>query len=273
MPPKRITMKPDDIEGDGILDINLGNLPAKVAAMYKKLKDKKINKMEIFRRPLENALVGALDLFTGNSATKFLDNSKYDKLFHLGIIINDKFLFHKQENFNLEKIPRGFKKTKGIELSPVSDFGDITIKNLFRRTRNDMGEKKFYGYDALKNNCQHFVIKSLRSVSAAFDEDFVKQDLKELANNIPVWKQKIGVALTDVARTGKKLIGGGDPNEDEKDKKKKKPPKKRPPTVQERMQKAMEDKHDDDDPAGGLTIDTTHKYGRSAMIGRSVGIK
>jgi len=213
MPPKKaakITLGDDEMEGDGMFDaIKLGNLPEKVARLYKQKKDDEIKSIKIFRRPLEKELIGALDVFTGNSASNFLKKTPYDKLFHLGLIINDKLLFHKQENFALERIPSGFKKTKGIEYSPVSDFGDITIKTLFRRTRDKMGDKKFYGYDALKNNCQDFILAALDSVGAKYDREFVKQDLEELANDIPEWKQKIGVALTDVARGAKKVIGGG----------------------------------------------------------------
>ena len=212
MAPKKaskIRLGDDEMEGDGMFDINLGNLPEKVARLYKQKKDDEIKSIKIFRRPLEKELIGALDLFTGNSASNFLKKTPYDKLFHLGLLINDKLLFHKQENFSLERIPSGFKKTKGIEYSPVSDFGDITIKTLFRRTRDKMGDKKFYGYDALKNNCQDFILAALDSVGAKYDKEFVKQDLEELANDIPEWKQKIGVALTDVARGAKKVIGGG----------------------------------------------------------------
>ena len=214
MPPKkssRVTM-----EGDGLFDeIKLGNLPSSVQAFYKKHKDKKIDKMEIFRRPVGDAIEGALNAFTGNSVDKFFKQTPYDTLFHLGIIINDKFLFHKQENFTLSSIPGGLKKFlkgKDMEISQVSGYGDITIKDLFRRTRDKMGEKKFYGYDAFKNNCQDFVVAALESVGATFDKDFVKQDLKKLADKIPSFTQEVGNAFTGFARGARQLIGlgGGD---------------------------------------------------------------
>ena len=212
MPPKKtnkITMSSTNkiIEGDG-----LPNLPAKVQSLYKKVKDDKIKKMEIFRRPVGKAIEKALDAFSGNAVEEFFKKTEYDKLFHLGIIINDKFLFHKQENFTLERIPGGYKKflkSKDLELSPVSNYGDITIKDLFRRTRDKMGDKKFYGYDAFKNNCQDFVVKALESVNAKFDKDFVKQNLKKLSKKVPTFTKSLTNFFTDFARTARRLVGLG----------------------------------------------------------------
>jgi hypothetical protein len=190
--------------GDGILN----KLPSSVQALLDKVGDKKIDSLEIFRRPLEKELTGALDFLTGDSVKKFLNKSNYDKLFHLGIIINNKFIFDKQENFHFVKIPKGFRKPN-VEYSPVSNIPDITIKQLFRETRKKMGDKKFFGYDALKNNCQDFVVASLEAIGASFNKDFVKQDLTDLVKRIPKWQQKFSTALIGVARDVKRISGTG----------------------------------------------------------------
>ena len=289
MPPKKITMK----SGDGVFDeIKLPNLPNKVQQLYKKLKEKKIDKMVVFRRPVGDAIEGALNAFTGNSVDKFFKQTPYDTLFHLGIIINDKYLFHKQENFTLENIPGGYKKFikgKDLELDPVSDFGDITIKDLFRKTRDKMGDKKFYGYDAFKNNCQDFVVKALEAVGAKFDKSFVKQDLKKLSKKIPSFTKKIGNFFTDFARTARQLIGfgNGSSNEggaEEKEEEKKKPPPKkkdaRTSTPQERLQKKRDDeddesKRDDEDKPNRpplSIVPTKSGNGYNTIVGRSVVI-
>lgn len=190
--------------GNGILN----KLPSSVQALLDKVGDKKIDTLEIFRRPLEKELTGALDFLTGDSVKKFLNKSNYDKLFHLGIIINNKFIFDKQENFHFEKIPKGFRKPN-VEYSPVSNVPDITIKQLFRETRKKMGDNKFFGYDALKNNCQDFVVASLEAIGASFNKDFVKQDLTDLVKRIPKWQQKFSTALIGVARDVKRISGTG----------------------------------------------------------------
>ena len=290
MPPKkssRVTM-----EGDGLFDeIKLGNLPSSVQAFYKKHKDKKIDKMEIFRRPVGDAIEGALNAFTGNSVDKFFKQTPYDTLFHLGIIINDKFLFHKQESFTLSSIPGGLKKFlkgKDMEISQVSGYGDITIKDLFRRTRDKMGEKKFYGYDAFKNNCQDFVVAALESVGATFDKDFVKQDLKKLADKIPSFTQEVGNAFTGFARGARQLIGlgGGDGGAEDRGAEDRgaqppPPPRRRPrprPIKTDQSSLKPRDKEEDaDEKELPKDPDKTHTYNRKKgngmpMEGRSVNI-
>ena len=190
--------------GNGILN----KLPSSVQALLDKVGDKKIDTLEIFRRPLEKELTGALDFLTNDSVKKFLNKSNYDKLFHLGLIINNKFIFDKQENFHFEKMPKGFRKPN-VEYSAVSNVPNITIKQLFRETRKKMGDNKFFGYDALKNNCQDFVVASLEAIGASFNKDFVKQDLTDLVKRIPKWQQKFSTALIGVARDVKRISGTG----------------------------------------------------------------
>ena len=191
-------------DGEGILN----KLPSSVQSLLDKVGEKKVDSLEVFRRPLEKELTGALDFLTGDSIKKFLKSGKHDQLFHLGLIINNKFIFDKQENFHFEKIPKGFRKPN-VEYSPVSNIPNITIKQLFKETRKKMGDKKFFGYDALKNNCQDFVVASLESIGAKFNKDFIKQDLTELVKNIPQWQQKFSSALIGVARDVKRIKGTG----------------------------------------------------------------
>jgi len=229
MPPKKSdkitmsdTMSDSKIDGDGLLDMEslLPNLPRKIQNLYKKVKNDKVVELEIFRRPVGKAIEKALDAFSGNAVDKFFKNTKYDKLFHLGIIVNKKYLFHKQENFTIETIPGGYKKFvkgKELELSPVSGFSDdLTIKRMFRDTRKLMGEAKFYGYDAFKNNCQKFVVKVMEAIGAKYDKDFVLQDLKKLSKKVPSFTKKLTNFFTDFARTARRVIGLGAEEEEKK---------------------------------------------------------
>ena len=222
MPPKKSdkitmsdTMSDSKIDGDGLLDMEslLPNLPRKIQNLYKKVKNDKVVELEIFRRPVGKAIEKALDAFSGNAVDKFFKNTKYDQLFHLGLIVNKKYLFHKQETFTLETIPGGyakFVKGKELELKPVSGFSsDLTIKKMFRDTRKLMGEKQFYGYDAFSNNCQRFVVKTLTAIGAKFDKEFVLQDLKKLSKSVPSFTRKLTNFFTDFARTARRVIGFG----------------------------------------------------------------
>jgi len=200
----------DVIEGEGVFD--LGNLTAKSALMYKRKKDVKITSIQLFRRPVEDALTGAMDALTGNAVSKFFKSTSHDQLFHLGLIINGKFLYHKQANIAIEQMPSGFRKGKKIELKPVTGFdGDLTFKDMYRRTRDKVGEKKFYAYDSFKNNCQDFIINTLDTIGATYDRDWVKQDVKEIVKNAPDFFPGLAKAITDTASVAEKIVGGGEP--------------------------------------------------------------
>lgn len=234
-PPKKITISEkcemecnDDMEGGNIFDgVNLGNLTARSAEMYKKKKDAKITSLQLFRRPVEDALTGVMDAFTGNAVSKYFKSTSHDKLFHLGLIINGKFLYHKQANIAIESMPNGFRKGKKIELKPVTGFSkDLTFKDMYRRTRDEMGEKKFYDYDSFKNNCQDFIIDTLDTIGATYDKDWVKQDVEEIVEESPSWFPSLAKALTDTASVAEKVVGGG---VDDKPKKRRGRPRKEKP--------------------------------------------
>ena len=223
MPKKRITIKDaddshvvkdrrhrprpkeDEIEGEG-----LGNLTPSSAEMYKKKKNAKVTSIQLFRRPVEDALTGVMDLFTGNAVSKYFKSTSHDKLFHLGLIINGKWLYHKQANIAIESMPNGFRKGKKIELKPVTGFSsDLTFKDMYRRTREKVGEKKFYEYDSFKNNCQDFILDTLDTIGADFDRDWVKQDVSKIVEKSPSWFPDLAKALTDTASVAEKVVGAG----------------------------------------------------------------
>lgn len=225
MPKKRITIKDDDdrhvikdrrnrsrprqkedeMEGEG-----LGNLTPSSAEMYKKKKNAKITSIQLFRRPVEDALTGVMDLFTGNAVSKYFKSTSHDKLFHLGLIINGKWLYHKQANIAIESMPNGFRKGKKIELKPVTGFSsDLTFKDMYRRTREKVGEKKFYDYDSFKNNCQDFILDTLDTIGADYDREWVKQDVEKIVEKSPLWFPDLAKALTDTASVAEKIVGAG----------------------------------------------------------------
>ena len=176
----------------------------------KKYGKEKIKKIEIFRKPLDKKLVSALNKLVNDEVDEFLKKQPYDKFFHLGILINDKYAFDKQESYSFVKVNKN-SFLKKAETSPVNlSKKDITIDNLVNLTKKGMGDAKFKGYHPLNNNCQDFILNALDSIDAKYDKDFVKQDLVELSKKIPAWKQKISEFVVGLARGVKKITGQGE---------------------------------------------------------------
>ncbi len=269
---KKITMtEQDEMEGGDLFDMNLGNLTSKSAEMYKKKKNDKITSLELFRRPVEDALTGVMDAFTGNAVSKYFKSTSHDKLFHLGLIINGKFLYHKQANIAIEQMPKGFKKGKKLELKPVTGFSsDLTFKEMYRRTRDKMGEKKFYDYDSFKNNCQDFIVDTLDTIGATYDKEWVKQDVEGIVEKSPSWFPDLAKALTDTASVAEKVVGGGKGDDDKPKKRgrgrpRKKKPDKEPDEKDEVITRGEQMRRREEASAKAET--------KGAIEGRSVSIK
>ncbi len=204
-----IDCKTKEIKGEG-----LGKLPSSIERLLEKNRDKVISKITIFRLPLADALVKALNVLTDNSVKKFLKrDDKHDELFHLGMFLETTdgkmFVLDKQQNMSFVVAKKSFLKQKDIELSPVSNLPDgLTIGGLFDAGRKKMGSK-YYTYNALSNNCQRFVAENLDAIGASYDREFVVQNLEQLAKKLPLWQKKFSVFATDAAREIDKVVSIG----------------------------------------------------------------
>ena len=273
-PPKKITMDKEDMDMEGGNIVNLGNLTAKSAEMYKKKKDAKITSLQLFRRPVEDALTGVMDAFTGNAVSKYFKSTSHDKLFHLGLIINGKFLYHKQANIAIESMPNGFRKGKKIELKPVTGFSsDLTFKDMYRRTRDKMGEKKFYDYDSFKNNCQDFIVDTLDTIGATYDKEWVKQDVEEIVEESPSWFPSLAKALTDTASVAEKVVGGGKGDNDKPKKRGRGRPRKKKPDEKPEVMTGGEHMRRREEARAKAEAKAAEAETKGAIEGRSVSIK
>jgi hypothetical protein len=219
IPNKRKTTKKEEIEEiEGGLALKLEKFPVSAKKLLDKVGNEPVFKITIFRKPLGGILTKTLNKLTKGALDNFLKTAPYDKFFHLGIIINDKYLMDKQDSFTFKKVnAKKFLKTKGMETRvPQISYEGLTIKSLVDKTKAKMGDKKFFGYEPLKNNCQDFIIALLDSINAKFDRNFVKQKVEQLAKTVPTWKQKIAEFLVAIPRTAKRVsvAKGIDPNEE-----------------------------------------------------------
>jgi hypothetical protein len=105
----------------------------------------------------------------------------YDKLFHLSLNINEKY------NLDKDGVAISFKRgaSKGEKIN-VKVPDNITIQQLFDKTRKRMGEKDFLDYTAEKLNCQDFIDNILSAIGSNSSElkKFVMQDAKAIIQKL-----------------------------------------------------------------------------------------
>ena len=179
-------------------------LPKSFRDTLEKYKDNKIKTIEIVRVPLTKATNVFANLVSGG---KFEDVAKKQGeagFFHLFSYITldngTKLIYEKNErpvlqvdNSELSDKAQSIK-TSGRNI-PLGDFINNAMKS--------MGEDRYITYDALKNNCQDFLMGSLNAnglLNAGLSK-FIKQDLTELIENTSEFSKILAKGATGIGGT------------------------------------------------------------------------
>ncbi len=172
-----------NINGTGLFTRDVGRLPPAVRNLLEKVKDEKITNVTVWREPLSYSKL----------AKFFKINMAYDEIFHLAININGKYNLEKDSVIIFESgSPKGEQKQTTITQ-------DITIGELFEKTRKKMGDSAFTEYSAAKNNCQDFVLNLLSVLNTGSElKDFVKQDTQKIFAGLPKYSELLGQAVNTV---------------------------------------------------------------------------
>lgn len=185
-------------------------MPPNVKSMLDKYGDVIITDMTIARNPVGSALISALSVASMGEFKKNLDNSPYDKLFHLKLIITlqngIKLALEKVERVSLTKYT---KPVKGQEDEDVSVDKQITLGQLYHNAEMAMGDR-FYPYSARDNNCQNFILSVLKASGIGGERDFafIKQDTKSLFGD-DSFVRKLSNTITDIGARFNVLLQGG----------------------------------------------------------------
>jgi hypothetical protein len=155
------------MEGNGIRS----GLRPSVKKLLEQVGDEKITSLTVWREVLPYS----------RFVKTIRPDIPYDKLFHLSLNINGKY--------NLDKdgvaisFKRGSPKGEKMTVSPPSD---MTIKDLFDKTRKRMGESNFLNYEVDTLNCQHFIDNILSAIGSNTNElkKFVNQDVKKVIDKL-----------------------------------------------------------------------------------------
>lgn len=193
-----IAEEPGGTYGEGIIRAE-GKLRPSVLSLLKQVGNEKITSLTIWRRILPYSKV-----------VKFLaPDVAPDKLYHTSLNINGKY--------NLEKdgvsvvFTRG--KPDGETLSvKVPSGSNLTIQELFDKTRKRMGDKDFGDYNIEKLNCQNFVDNMLSAIglNSAEARKFVNQETEKVIESLGgKWVKALATAYQAVKEVGDVVQEGG----------------------------------------------------------------
>ena len=186
-----------------------GKLPPKSRALLEAVGDEPITSLDIVRTPIESWINKTLQFISGGTWQDAVKSTGYDKLFHLSLWINKKYLLHKIETTTLAKDTNPIKadsETMNVSLGNRQ----ITIRELVERTRAEMGDQRFTAYNPASENCQDFLIAVMKANKLLTQpiQVFIKQDAVQIFSKTPKWTEKIATFITDLGARSNRFVQG-----------------------------------------------------------------
>jgi len=172
-------------------------LPKSFRKFLEKHGSEPLNSFEVYRVPLDKLTTVMLHLITAGQWNEIKKRGGQDKLFHVFAIINGKYTYEKTA---VPVLKEGTSAAEGNEHSsaPVQK---MTILEFITNAIKAMGDK-YYTYSALGgNNCQNFLIDSLKANGMLnhIISNFLFQDIRKLVEETPAFSKWLAQKTTDIA--------------------------------------------------------------------------
>jgi hypothetical protein len=152
-------------------------------AVLEKYGNQQIRGMRLVRQPVMSAIDSILNTVSIGKWASLKKKYGFDKFFHLGLEVDlsdGKKLT--VEKLDVVEVSDNNYEGKGVEMQAVPlKSRQFTLNQLLETARRNVGDKRFFEYDAFKNNCQWFVSYLLegQNLYGPKEKEFVFQDIKE----------------------------------------------------------------------------------------------
>jgi len=177
-------------------EASLSQYPRKVQNFLNKHSNEVMSNIRVCRVPISSTLNKVLDVISLGSWSSAKKKQNYDNMFHLYLSFTlggKRVILDKQSNITIALSNKECKDSM-----PVPSSGELTLKTFLERGRKRVGDAKFFPYNAMNNNCQDFLWNLLvaNKLSTPALIKFIKQDIGELAKDVPGFTKKIADAAT-----------------------------------------------------------------------------
>lgn len=176
------------------------HFPKRFRNALKEFGDEPITSISMYRAPVDRIGEMAVQLITAGKWNDIKNKAGVDKVFHTGMVINNKYTLEKLSKLELRKDTSTLNK-KDTETFDIPVNKEITINELVSNAYKKMRDK-FFKYDFLNNNCQSFVqgVLSASGLLSSSANQWIKQDISKIIEEMPSLSKYLGKKLTDVAR-------------------------------------------------------------------------
>lgn len=160
--------------------------------------DEMVRTMKIVRTPVNKLITQFLNVISLGVFKKLQKKEGVDKFFHLKVVVNDEYVLEKNQTLNIGGKFKPTDQDESLEV-PIDESRYLTIQQMVDNTKARMGPN-FGPYDALKNNCQDFIMNLLISNELNNEENtaFVKQPIDNLVKELPGYVGETARTVTDL---------------------------------------------------------------------------
>ena len=222
-----------DIEGRGFLDTlrsGVKNIYGRVKGfitgirndfqpyvrnLLEKISTNKIVKLVVIREPIKQAINMLVNAITDNKVSEFKKQLSIDDLFHLYMIatLDDGRLIRIEKNSEIDvKQISSIPNAKNDNMLNINIPNSLTVNDLLANTKNKIGDRLFWDYNSMTNNCQDFLYFLLYTngfeSSNPSMKSFIKQDLTRLSKSLSSTSKNIMGKITSLGKQVQILVGG-----------------------------------------------------------------
>jgi len=190
----------------GLIQWMLPKLPKAFRKFMEAHQDEPIKSITVYRSPLDHLATGAINVLTAGNWEDIKHKAGMDKLFHVYMIINNKYTYEKESVPKIGPVKDADFRRPNAEALQIPVRRSLKMGDFIGNAEKEMGEK-YYKYDAWENNCQDFLLGSLKGSGLVTPaaSSFLKQDIKKLVEETPSLSKYLGRELTDLAGAAEKL--------------------------------------------------------------------
>ena len=186
-----------------------------VRKLLDEIKGNKIIKLVVIREPIKEAVNMLVNVITVNKVNEFKKDVGVDDLFHLYMIatLDNGKLIRIEKNAEIDiKEVNSIPNVNQLNMLNIVIPSNLSVNELLNNTRQKIGDRLFFDYDGIKNNCQDFLYNNLYmngfEASNPTMKSFIKQDLVKLSKNLSQTSKKIMNTLTNLGKRAQIIIGG-----------------------------------------------------------------
>jgi len=176
---------------------------AKTAKFLREHGSEEVTTLTVRRAPVGSMLHTALNAISLGTWNKSRNEFGYDKLYHLGLIINRRYITQRLSRVTVTLKDADSPGSEFMEVDLKNNANELfTLKSMLQKTEKSVGPNVFFKYDAFKNNCQNFVLNILvaNGLNNKALQEFILQPVDDLLKAQPQYMQTVSNTLTNLGQ-------------------------------------------------------------------------